>query len=455
MQFWEANLRVLLDFVSGPLGVIAVMLLLGAALAAIVSPSMRVIALVFYFLILFVGPVPELADGSALAYKPILQPFAFFRQNSRALMTLSFIVVVPVVLLWGRPIMQRSRASILYLILQVVWSFFQYVYGGSILKIILGMLLFTGCWLVATGRPMRTVQDWYDGWKVVIWALLAFIGCHVILLVLGSPGMYAAGTRLQGMTSNPQFTAQNLAIGCIILAALAADGEFRRATRMPVWFVWVTVAIAASMLGMTGSRGGALFAAVGLVVLFGANIGRAALFLVPAGIFVYFIGTAFFFVDKASGVSLDRIFSGDDTRSQLIVNLFYRWMRNPILGEAGDMSSGYNECLYLYVPMRLGVFALMYLLWMVGQAMWQTYRGARQARHRRGVVHRLPMAIVVSMCVQNITEAGLLSQFTISTTMFLMCCELGTAAHLLTDSAEEPQPELEYFADGPMLRPAF
>ena len=456
MQFWEANLHVLLDFLSSPLGVVAMVLLLGFALAAIVSPSMRVIALVFYFLILFVGPVPELADGSAMNFRGLIQPFAFFRQNSRALLSVSFVVVLPIVLLWGRPMGERSRASVLYLFLQIVWSFFQYVYGGTIMKILLGMVLFAGCWLVATGRPMRTAQDWYDTWKVIIWALLAFIGCHVILFALGSPGMYA-GVRLQGMTSNPQFIAQNMAIGSIVLAALAADGEFRRAVRMPLWVVWVAGAIAASMLGLTGSRGGTLFAVSGLLVLFGARVGRGIIFLVPAALFAYFIGTNFFYTDEVSGSTLNRIFNGDDTRSQLIMNLFRRWMRNPIFGEGGDMSSGYTECLYLYVAMRLGVFALMYLLWTLGQAMWQTFRGSFAARRRRGVAHRLPMAIVVAMCAQNITEAGLLSQFTISTTVFLMCCELGAAGYLLVQAADEPQAEDYEYADNhhPMPSPAF
>lgn len=216
------------------------------------------------------------------------------------------------------------------------------------------------------------------GFAGAFWAF----GIVVQMGIDRSQMILSSSNRFTGMLGNPQGTAVYLGPMCAVLAWLVLNESDRR---LRLLWVGATGVMLVALL-WTGSRTGALMFLFGLTGVLYARAGRAIFFLpiIAAG------ALGLFQLIAASGINIgygvDRLLSGQDTRTEVWLVLIEDAVNSPLLG-MGDERKGGVENSYLlgwvvYGPVMMLVMVFFTLLSMGLCLRLMLVRGRLNARER-------------------------------------------------------------------------
>jgi hypothetical protein len=366
-----AQLRNFLDLFTTPVGLIGLTLLIALTFVLMAAPRWRwlVVGLLLY--------ASTLSFTEAPWFKPVLMfPLEQIRYQGRGLtMGLMFALLLPA--------LTAARGWRTRLILAATWAFFAFevlfsfrvLVGGQRERAIFGLMIYVLTLSTLAVGIARWLQDVTD-----VHRLLRGIAFGAGLFVLGTAMQLLRDRsqviwqgRLFGVTGNPQHFALAAALFLGPLCYLVVQR-----TEPVLWRVFsgAVAGVLVIFLIWTGSRTGALMAAVQFLLLFRLRLGRLAALAIVVGIFVL-LGLQWFSegLDSAS-----RLVSTENTRRLIWQELLEEFARHPILGAMGQELGG-GESSYLTVAARLGLFGLIPLAVTFTLAVAGAFQLRRVKRH--------------------------------------------------------------------------
>ena len=344
IQFY---LDVFLGGLTTPLGVISLLAALVMIAATFGVKSSR---WVYLTLALYIATLP-LVDASSTRYTvlaPILQQL---RQFCRPLIFFFLVLLIPTLVStetgWRRRFVYLPL--ILFFVFQLSIATRMTVYGGWVR----GTLSLASYTLVfatlgyAVSRWMQSIEDLHKA----MWALSSACGLVVLgtaYQLLVNRSSILMGNRLTGVTSNPQFFGIFIAYTLPITCYLLSRGTGRKWLKL---LLVSQIAVTVVMLMWTGSRTGALSAAIGLSVAFHRRLGRfivigIVMFVVVLLVLPYFEGSS----EMAS-----RLLWTVNTRESVWQNLIVDFKENLWFGAARDTFES-RESTYLVIFAQFGIF---------------------------------------------------------------------------------------------------
>lgn len=442
MQLWEKNLSTILDLLSTPLGLAGFVLLL--VMSAFATSQRVSYAILFVLLLLSLTTSPATPRLSGFTYYPISQPFEAFRQNAR---------VVTTIALMGLLVASIARRSVgllptlgvaLMLVFQALFLGQAIVREGEALKRTLLLLTIVLIYLVVTGFPLRTRDDWYRAWKLVGYTMIVFILINLALVLMRSQGLFTS-KRFQGFTANPQGTSQMMALALVVLVAAVTDARLRATMRLPRWALIALIGTAAGFIAWTGSRMGAIIGLFGLAILLRRRIGMALVYAIPA------VLVSYLFINQVANRSTEdrdvqlavtRLLDTTNTRAGAWSDLWREFMASPLFGRGGEMEASFTESSFLLVGARIGLIGLVPLVLACVLILLDAYRAARVGS-AMGAAHtalQLPLAVAGMIVLGGLAEAYLVGQFQIGVALLFLASVSGRTFEHLPEAADEPLP---------------
>lgn len=442
MQLWEKNLSTIFDLLSTPLGLAGFVLLL--VLSAFATSQRVAYAVMFVLLLLSLTTSPAAPRLSGFTYYPIAQPFEAFRQNSRVVTTIALLGLLVPSLARRSVGLVPTLGVAAFLVFQALFLGQAIVREGDAIKRTLLLLTVVLIYIVVTGVPLRTRDDWYRVWKLVAYSLILFILINLCLLLMGSAGLFTS-KRFQGFTANPQGTAQVMALALVVLVAGLTDARLRGALRLPSWGLVGLIGTAAGFIAWTGSRMGAIIGVFGLAILLRRRIGMALVYAIPA------IVVSYLFINQVANrstedrdvqIAVTRLLDTTNTRQGAWSELWREFTASPLFGRGGEMEASFTESSFLLVGARIGLIGLVPLVLACVLVLLEAYRAARVGA-AMGSAHtaaQLPLAITGMLFLGAMAEAYLVGQFQIAVALVFLASVMGRVFGHLPESADEPLP---------------
>jgi O-antigen ligase len=183
------------------------------------------------------------------------------------------------------------------------------------------------------------------------------IGTAAQIIVDSGPAVRAS--RLHGTTGNAQHAAVAMATGLApILYLIVRPGRSV--------FVRMGAAVIAALLVVflvwTGSRTGGLMSLVAIAVLFRRRLGRLAIAALITSIVLLGVLQI---VGTDAGANVDRLLSGEDTRSHMWAWAIQQFLSSPLVG-VRETEAGFQENSYLAAAASFGLLGVLPLLAFVG-----------------------------------------------------------------------------------------
>jgi len=215
-----------------------------------------------------------------------------------------------------------------------------------------------------------------------------------------------ASGRIYGATGNPQHLAAALSLPIPYLCALIADRS--NTVRSRILSAVVTSLCLLLILG-TGSRMGALLAAVGLILFFRAQLGAI---MVGGTLILAFSLLGYQMLGELIGSGEQRVFTTANTRGEVFQNLFEQFLAFPITGTSAEGAAG--ESSYLSVAAGYGIMGVIPMLVMLALMIRTLYRTVRNQRllAEYEIIANLVIAATMQLLVAWFVEAFLIGTFT-------------------------------------------
>ena len=306
-------------------------------------------------LLLFFSPM-MIAVG-ALLHQRAMTPFHQFRTYGRPICGALLVFLLIPTFRSERGWRQRIIVfpALAYLILELAFAA-RTLIGGSPLRGALSFFVYLLNFVVlAVGLP-RWLQDWRDvrtALRAVGFGALVFIAATCIQLVVNRNAI-VVGSRLFGLTGNPQAVGMVLGGSLPIIVMLAVWKEEAKAMRI----VWALVAaMTAIFVGWSGSRTGGMMAVIGLGMLFRRHLGTFMIFGV-IGVALVLATVQIFEFDV--GKSSARMLDPTNTRAHVWERMISDFLDNPMAGVAESEAFG-SESSYLLAAARMGIIGLLIL----------------------------------------------------------------------------------------------
>lgn len=371
---WLSDFFRLFDLLANPLFVLPGSVVLVLFAWAFSTQRLRPYSIGF---VVFVSTAAPNTDFFGRWIQPA-KPFDLLALHGRSA-TAVLLVVSAAIALLARPTRQLQRMPRLataLLVLQLALSLRQALGANFAEGISRGLIFFL---IYATfGRAVYshlvTVVDVQAVCRAIASALLLYVATTLGLMLVGY-GSALEGSRWFGITGNPNHNAMVIALMLPAVLGLAVTSTEPKKWRI----VWYTTA-AASMLPLllSGSRGGVLTAAVGVITLFRVKLGGLIVAIVPIVLGVFLTAQWFGGGDNGNPLRRFKFNTSNNTRQHVWQGMIDDWLQNPFLGSAGAF--GVAENAYLGVLQRLGLVGLCIMLVAGGMFLHAAYHAQR---HRR------------------------------------------------------------------------
>jgi hypothetical protein len=344
-----AQLHNFFRVLATPTGFVALAILVALGFAVALAPRSKwyVLGAMFF--------ASTLAVTSQEYFRPVLIfPFEQMRQQGRGI-TLGLMIALLLPALtalrgWRQTLL--PAAAWMYLAFEIILCM-RLGIGGLPERAVFGLMVFLMTFAVMAFGLSRWLQDISDTHRLfrgITFGAGLLVGVTAILLLRDRSQVIHAG-RLWGATGN----AQHLAVASALFLGPVTYMVIQR-TEAKVWrlFAGAVAALLVILLVWTGSRTGALMAAVQFPLLFRLRIGKLLGFALVGGIFLL-LGLLFF---PEGFEGADRLVSVQNTRAEVWQRLIEDFKRSPILGGVGDDVS-VGESSYLSIAGRMGLVGVI------------------------------------------------------------------------------------------------
>jgi len=275
------------------------------------------------------------------------------------------------------------------------------IYAESLARAITYGAIFY-CFVVLLTSLIQSADDLRRVIRYLALALGLYSLATTALMLVGWDRGFEHG-RWFGLTGNPNHNGMVIAIYLPAVVGLALCPAETKRWRM----IWICIAaFVAIPLALSGSRGGMLSAAVGIMMLFRLKLGRLIFVAIPLFFGFYFASTL---LDGGSK-TFERLgdFQGE-TRLYVWQEMISDWLTSPIIGNAGGMRVRENA--YLATLQRLGLIGLG-VLTLIGlyifRDAFQTIR-KRQNLGTHTILSDVPIAGISAIAANSIVEATFFS----------------------------------------------
>ncbi|HEV7301074.1 MAG TPA: O-antigen ligase family protein [Tepidisphaeraceae bacterium] len=300
--------------------------------------------------------ISNLDTSSWIKNQTLVTPLPLLLSFARALAFGSLLLLLVPTLMsdrgWRRSFV--PAAAVFFLLCEMMLTL-RIAADGNHQKSTLGFVLFPLTFIiliVGIGRHLQSVR----GAERLITAITAggamVLLATVIQVLVNSQAVVHRG-RLAGLTSSPNHSAVIFALLLIPTAHLITRQGVGLKYRLSMIGIG---GLASAMLLWTGSRTGALMAAVGLVMYFRHRIDK--LFIVAAAVGISLFAAMQVFSDSSE--SAERMLDTSDTRSHVWQAMFRNFASNPFFG-VGEQTR-YSENSFLLVASQAGLLALVPLI---------------------------------------------------------------------------------------------
>jgi hypothetical protein len=390
-----------------PFGMVAVVLGLALAVGALTSRGWRWGILSFAF---WTTTFELSLRDPNLPAVPLWGPLEIILANNRVLATGAMLALVAPSLFANRGWRVRliSAAAISFLALEFVYCgrlFLADLTTRAVGSVGVFLLIFivlsrgVSSWLQEVVHAVALIR------AIALGGVL-FITANTVQLLI-SPANASWNGRLYGTAGNPQHMAMDLAAFLPPILFLM----LRKNEPKPIRVCLAgTVGLMAIMLGMTGSRTGAMMVLVTVVVMFRRWFGKFLKLAIIATVFTFLASMIF----PDAPIQTDRFTSTENTRSVVWAQLVADFTAHPLIGIIYD-EPGIRESSYLSIAARLGMMgvvplaAMLYLI----VRMIRTLRHVRPFLGEYEMLADMTVAGLASLGTGAITEGLLLGTLTV------------------------------------------
>jgi hypothetical protein len=426
---FDIQLRAFREALTGPEGIIGGVLLVLLLVLLLMDKRVKwgVIGLM-----LWMATLSYYVEALTLP-ETLVQPLNTLRAFGRPLtVTLLFsllLVTITSTRGWRRRLLGPGVLALFFF--EMVFAF-RTAAGGVVTRGVLNLVLYPLLFTIMAWGVSRWLQDWRDARaliRTIVWAGLIFLagtGCQLLF----NPSAIVHANRLYSTTGNPQHAALVIAIALPSLCYTIVNKQ--------EWKIWrlilgVATGFLVLLLIWTGSRTGLIVAAVGVVLLFRARLGKLALTSIIVGLSVWLAMQIY----TESTLSIAGMFARGDTRTRAWVIWWQQFLDNKAWGVMSEQY-GTGENSYLTTAAQTGLVGLIPLFIAVVATIWQLVRLQRLRRYLGEYIMMadLVTAGLVAIGVGAIFEGYLLGALTMP--VFCIYLYLALATFLL-DAVEFSQ----------------
>lgn len=197
-----------------------------------------------------------------------------------------------------------------------------------------------------------------------------FVGGNVYF-ILAQTGTALGGSRLVGTADNANATSQY--VGLIIPVTLYMLMSKSVSYRLKLG-LYVLLGFQLIMLFATGSRTGIAVAAIAVLLLFRARLGK--LFFAGIGGVLAVMLAGVIFGEAIDPIqAFERFQDGEITRGHIWLGMWHTFLENPLLGDTDFRSfGGYPENSYLAIAAYFGIIAVLLMFTMIGVFVYTAIR---------------------------------------------------------------------------------
>ncbi len=446
----EVQLARLFEALQNPVGIFfaLVALVLFVSMAASRSGRWGLVAMLLYFSPMMVSV--------AIVHRglPAITPFQQFRTYGRPICgTMLVLLLLPALFTsrgWRRKLV--GAPAIAYILFQSFYSI-RIMFAGTPLRGAIGEVIFLLTFVVlgiGLGHWLQDLRDVRALLRAVGWAGLAFAGCTLIQVVVNKSAV-VAGSRLYGLTGNPQAAGMTLACCFPAIAFLCVWNDETKPMRM-FWALCTPLIVV--MLLWTGSRTAGITVLVTVLIMFRRHIGRFLGFGIVAALLLL---VAFQFTSSDVGTMSERFLSINDSgRFRVWQGMWNDFLRSPLVGVPAEETLG-SESSYLLIASRTGVIGLALILLVLGTSFWAllTVHSYRKLLREQSMLVDTVVGGLAGLLAGAFFEGYLVG--TLVPTVFMLYVYLGLITFLIDAAAVQAHYPAEPMAvefEG-QLEPAF
>jgi hypothetical protein len=410
-----AQLQSLAQFITSPLGMVAMAMLLLAAIAAVTMPRMRWLLLA----LLFWASTFGYTGADFQEYNNLISPLELIRRYSRTIVAALTLTLIIPAFTSARGWRQRliSPVAVLFLLFELLFCMRE-MFNGDMERGPVAMVVFIITFVVlCIGLPrwIQTVDDVHSAVGSIALGASLFCLCTFAQAVVNR-GAIVLNDRMIGTTGNPQTAALILGSGLAPLCYLVA----RRSQPLLMRVVYGGMAaLNAIFLCWTGSRTGLIIAVVGLVITFRYRLHRLFLLSVCTAAFVAIL--LFNFSD--STVIGDHLISTEDTRSAIWTAQLQDYTSHLFFGNLSEgLVWGYGENSYLGAASRYGTVGILPLVIAMGLCIIEIVRLNANKRYlqEEAMLVDLVTGCLIACAIGAWFEGYLLASFSFPTYCLLV-----------------------------------
>lgn len=412
MNNLERQFQDVFALLAHPLGIVAIVLLIGLAFLAVLSARMRWIA-TSMLLLSTMFTLPTFSKGRII-HSTLLFPFEPLRLHTRAISSAIVLVLALAAITspigWRRVILPLGLVA--FFAFQLCFTSLELATDPTTKRLI-SPILFAVTFISVGMGVNKWLQHPQDARRLlwsITWAMCILTGVICLHLVVDSTPLFHGG-RLRGPTANPQFLATIAAIGFLPAMHQMVDERNSKGTKV---ILAALLGFLALFLFWTGSRTGVLMALVGVLAYFRLRFGRLLFAGVLVGIFA--VLAVHLLADESTDALIERYAAMSDSRTQVWQRQWNVFLANPwtgALAKDDNIISGTGENSYLMVLASYGLIGFLPFLCMLiimGRDLIATWRAGSKAPQYKRLVD-LIFATFMAAAVGAFFEPFLLGQF--------------------------------------------